>query len=79
LVLGASSRSSPSFPVAVGGHLPELRGHLDAYVESDNAADLLLAKEVAAPARPAAAQVRSNAGCSVDDRESPCVTFVTGT
>ena len=41
--------------------------------------DPLLAKEVTAPARPAAAQVRSAAGCSVNDRESPWVTLLTGT
>ena len=41
--------------------------------------DHLLAKEVAVPAGPAAAQVKSSAGCSVTDRESPWVTLLTGT
>jgi len=41
--------------------------------------DHLLAKEVAATGGPAAAQVKRAAGCSVDDRESPCVTVLTGT
>jgi hypothetical protein len=41
--------------------------------------DHLLAKEVTAPAQPAAAQVRSAASCSVNDRESPWVTLFTGT
>jgi hypothetical protein len=41
--------------------------------------DPLLAKEVAVPAGPAAAQARSAAGCSVTDRESPWVTLLTGT
>jgi hypothetical protein len=39
----------------------------------------LLAKEVTATAGPAAAPVKSDAGRSVIDRESPCVTFLTGT
>ncbi len=39
----------------------------------------LLAKEVAATGRPAAAQVKHSAGCSVNDRESPWVTLLTGT
>src|SRR5215471_21369314 len=39
----------------------------------------LLAKEVAAPAGPAAAQVKGTAVCSVNDRESPWVTLLTGT
>ena len=42
-------------------------------------ADPLLAKEVAAPAEPAAVQVTSNIGCSVNNRESPWVTLLTGT
>jgi hypothetical protein len=33
--------------------------------------DFLLAKEVTAAEKPAAAQVKSTAGCSVTDRESP--------
>jgi hypothetical protein len=41
--------------------------------------DYLLAKEVAAPTGPAAAQVTSISGCSVTDRESPWVTALTGT
>jgi len=41
--------------------------------------DHLLAKEVAAPAGPAVAQVKSTATCSVNDRESPWVTLLTGT
>ena len=41
--------------------------------------DPLLAKEVAATAGPAAAQVKSTAGCAVTDRESPWVTLLTGT
>jgi hypothetical protein len=41
--------------------------------------DPLLAKVVAAPGGPAAAQVKSTAGCSVSDRESPWVTLLTGT
>ena len=43
------------------------------------ALDPLLAKEVAAPGGPAAAQVRHTADCPVNDRESPCVTLLTGT
>ena len=39
----------------------------------------LLAKAVAAPGGPAAAQVKSTAGCSVNDRQSPWVTLLTGT
>jgi hypothetical protein len=39
----------------------------------------LLAEEVATPGGPAAAQVKSTAGCSVNDRESPWATFLTGT
>src|SRR5215471_9017807 len=39
----------------------------------------LLAKEVAAAAVPVAVQVKSNAGCSVDDRESPWVALLTVT
>jgi hypothetical protein len=35
--------------------------------------------KVATPARPAAAQVRQIAGCSVSDRESPWATLLTGT
>jgi hypothetical protein len=41
--------------------------------------DSLLAKEVAATTGPAAAQVTSAACCSVNDRESPWVTFLTDT
>jgi hypothetical protein len=41
--------------------------------------DHLLAKEVAAPAGPAAVQVKASAGFSVNDRESPWVTLLTGT
>src|SRR5216683_2726130 len=43
------------------------------------AVEHLLAKEVAAPAGPAAAQVNSIVSCSVNDRESPWVTLLTGT
>ena len=39
----------------------------------------LLAKEVAATGGPAAARVKSTAGCSVNDRQSPWVTLLTGT
>src|SRR6476661_1356654 len=39
----------------------------------------LPAKEVAAACGPAVAQARSAAGCSVNDRESPWVTLLTGT
>ena len=41
--------------------------------------DHLLAKEVAAASRPAVAQAKSAAGCSVTDRESPWLTPLTGT
>jgi hypothetical protein len=41
--------------------------------------DPLLAKEVDAPAGPAAAQFKCAAGCAVNNRESPCVTPLTGT
>ena len=41
--------------------------------------DPLLAKEVAATGGPAAARVKSTAGCSVNDRQSPWVTLLTGT
>src|SRR5262249_6543495 len=40
--------------------------------------DSLLAKEVAAACGPAVAQARSAAGCSVNDRDSPWVTLLTG-
>jgi hypothetical protein len=41
--------------------------------------DPLLAKEMAAITGPAAAQVKRSAGCSVNDRESPWLTALTGT
>ena len=41
--------------------------------------DSLLAKVVATTAGPAVAQVKSSAGCSVNGRESPWVTLLTGT
>ena len=41
-------------------------------------AEPLLAKEVDAPAGPAATQARSAAAWSVNDRESPWVTLLTG-
>jgi hypothetical protein len=43
------------------------------------AVEHLRAKEVDATGGPAAAQVKSTAGCSVSDRESPWVTLLTGT
>ena len=45
----------------------------------DRGLEPLLAKEVATPAGPAAAQLKGSAGCSVNDRESPWVTLLTGT
>jgi len=42
-------------------------------------ADPMLAKAVAATGGHAAAQVKSTAGCSMNDRESPRLTLLTGT
>jgi hypothetical protein len=53
--------------------------HLKGGAKEYSNPDPLLAKEVTAPAGPAGAQVTSNAGCSVNDRESPWVTLLTGT
>ena len=39
----------------------------------------MLAKDVTATGGSAGAQVKSNPGCSVNDRESPGVSFLTGT
>src|SRR5262249_33832362 len=56
---------------------PELHEHPGAYVQPDNAADFLLAKDVTATGGPGAAQAVSSAGCAVNDRESPRVTALT--
>jgi hypothetical protein len=57
------------FDLAIYTHLLAVSGRRDS----------LLAKEVTATSGPAAAQVKRAAGCSVNDRESPWVTALTGT
>jgi hypothetical protein len=66
--------------MGVNRHLPILAGGvLPGGAKETRTPDPLLAKEVAAIGGPAAAQVKSTAGCPVSARESPRATLLTGT
>jgi hypothetical protein len=75
LVFGPSGKAG----LAKGRLVLDLLALFHVYATRQAPDNHLLAKEVAAPAGPAAAQVKNKAGCPVNDRESSYVTLLTGT